>query len=82
MHFRHGQDARGRLKKIDGAVPFPFKLDIADYCDRAADGGPAAPAAYQLVGIVEHSGNMRYAVDAQEEGLRVTAWVPNGWAHR
>ena len=30
---RFQQDMRGRLSKIDGAVPFPINLNLAPFCD-------------------------------------------------
>ena len=62
------QDGRGRLRKIDNWVAFPFLLDIGAFC-RPANGGsapsllPGVPgtqqrgAVYQLLGVVEHRGD-------------------------
>ena len=34
MHVkRFQQDMRGRLSKIDGAVPFPIHLNLTPFCD-------------------------------------------------
>ena len=52
------QDARGRLRKIDSRVAFPFQLNVGAYCEPLEGGTLLAP--YQLVGVVEHSGSMRY----------------------
>ena len=30
---RFQQDARGRLRKIQGGIPFARELDLAQYCD-------------------------------------------------
>ena len=30
---RFQQDLRGRLRKIDGPVPFPRELDLSSFCD-------------------------------------------------
>ena len=30
---RFQQDMRGRLSKIEGAVPFPLALDLSSFCD-------------------------------------------------
>jgi hypothetical protein len=46
------QDARGRLHKVSGGVPFGFELDVTPFCD--PEGPDAAGARYQLVGAVEH----------------------------
>ena len=54
------QDGRGRLRKIEGRVPFPFLLDIAAFCQPSAGAAAAAhgrrSVRYQLLGVVEHRG--------------------------
>jgi hypothetical protein len=64
-HLRVLQDDRGRLRKIENWVSFPFLLKLGSYCE-PADGevaaGPSKPVhpcglVYQLLGVVEHWGN-------------------------
>ncbi|KAK9823922.1 hypothetical protein WJX72_006365 [[Myrmecia] bisecta] len=54
---RFEQDLRGRLRKINGPVPFGFDLDIAPFCEPQALGGGGGR--YTLVGVVEHLGELR-----------------------
>ena len=48
------QDGRGRLRKIEGWVAFPFLLDIGGFCEPSR--GAARSVRYQLLGVVEHRG--------------------------
>ena len=59
------QDDRGRLRKIENWVSFPFLLKLGAHCE-PADGDSAAVTSntvqsrglmYQLLGVVEHWGN-------------------------
>jgi len=50
------QDGKGRLRKIEGWVSFPFALDVGAFCKPPADGGPQQSTQYQLLGVVEHRG--------------------------
>lgn len=54
---RFGQDARGRLSKLNGYVAFKEYIDLGPYLD----GRPTErdDHIYRLVGVVEHSGSMR-----------------------
>ncbi|KAA6420994.1 MAG: ubiquitin carboxyl-terminal hydrolase 2-like [Trebouxia sp. A1-2] len=68
---RFQQDMRGRLSKIDGAVPFPLHLDLTPFCDpKAVD----RSAQYTLLGFVEHMGTMRsgHYVAYVQRGLNVS----------
>ncbi|KAL0036465.1 hypothetical protein WJX77_008836 [Trebouxia sp. C0004] len=68
---RFQQDMRGRLSKIDGAVPFPLHLDLTPFCDpKAVD----RSARYTLLGFVEHMGTMRsgHYVAYVQRGLNVS----------
>ncbi len=47
------QDGRGRFRKVSRQVAFDFHLDLQPYAAAAA---AAAPARYQLAGVVEHAG--------------------------
>ena len=50
---RFQQNARGRPRKIEGAVAFPLHLDMGAFCEPSA---PGSSAAYTLVGVIEHLG--------------------------
>ncbi|KAL2923364.1 Ubiquitin carboxyl-terminal hydrolase 2 [Bienertia sinuspersici] len=54
---RFGQDARGRLSKLNGHVVFKEFLDLRPYMDRRST--DSDKCIYRLVGVVEHSGSMR-----------------------
>lgn len=54
---RFGQDARGRLSKLNGHVGFKEYIDLGPYMDcRSTERDSCI---YHLVGVVEHSGSMR-----------------------
>lgn len=54
---RFGQDARGRLSKLNGFVCFKEYLDLGPYLDHRSP--KKDDQMYRLVGVVEHSGSMR-----------------------
>ena len=65
------QDGKGRLRKIEGWVSFPFVLDIGAFCEPADDAGPQRSARYQLLGVVEHRGeSLRRAANAKRCPMR------------
>jgi hypothetical protein len=45
---RFQQDGRGRLRKINGTVPFPRELDVSQFCD------PKVPLALCTPGPAPH----------------------------
>ncbi|KAH7664142.1 Ubiquitinyl hydrolase 1 protein [Dioscorea alata] len=53
---RFSQDARGRLSKLRGHIPFQETLDLKPYMDPRSD--KTEKCSYRLVGVVEHSGGM------------------------
>lgn len=54
---RFGQDARGRLSKLNGYVGFKEYIDLGPYLDSRPT--ERDNHIYHLVGVVEHSGSMR-----------------------
>ncbi|XP_057248648.1 ubiquitin carboxyl-terminal hydrolase 2 isoform X2 [Beta vulgaris subsp. vulgaris] len=54
---RFGQDARGRLNKLNGHVGFKEFLDLGPYMDHRST--ERDNCIYHLIGVVEHSGTMK-----------------------
>ena len=73
---RFQQDLRGRLRKIDGPIPFDFRLELRPFCDPR--GPDSRGAAYRLAGIVEHSGTMRGGHYVAYVNRRMLAGQPQG----
>ncbi|GER51454.1 ubiquitin carboxyl-terminal hydrolase [Striga asiatica] len=54
---RFGQDARGRVSKLNGHVVFKETINLKPYMDPRCSEGETLK--YRLVGLVEHLGSMR-----------------------
>lgn len=55
---RFSMDHYGRGRKLNKTVHTPKKLDMGPFCTEEAKHAPGASTAYELTGIVSHSGSM------------------------
>ncbi|EPS69082.1 hypothetical protein M569_05690, partial [Genlisea aurea] len=78
---RFSQNKRGHLSKLNGHVRFGETMDLQPYMNRSSS------SRYRLVGVVEHSGNMRmghyiaYVRGMKRRGAGEWCWYYTSDAH-